>query len=283
MKIYLTIDFEDFSHDFKRDLKIWETGPLREKSLWTSYIEIDQLLKHIGGKEGKKATFFCTGLIAERQPELIKKIAEDGHEIACHYHFHDEMLNQSLPTIERDLKRAIHFLEKASGQKILGFRAPKFKIDTKSNSQYQLIQDLFTYDSSLVVSHPKEAEQFKKRMGLDRLKIIPVYRDNFYGLNLKLGGTYLKLFPSILARKLIRNAQKKSFQTQIYIHPYELDPDKKYKVSFVDLKCLGSVRAIYWYFRQIQWLGIGNKSLKKKISNLISAAGFAGRLCDNIK
>src|SRR5262249_36654084 len=35
-----------------------------------------------------RATFFVLGWIAEREPALIRKIADAGHEVACHSHLH---------------------------------------------------------------------------------------------------------------------------------------------------------------------------------------------------
>ena len=55
--MFLSIDFEDFSHDFKRELGVWDTGPLRVDALWRSYEKIDAFLKAHGGPQGKTATF----------------------------------------------------------------------------------------------------------------------------------------------------------------------------------------------------------------------------------
>ena len=45
--------------------------------------------------DSKKITFFTTGTVAETFPELLQQIASDGHEIACHYHYHDCLLYTS--------------------------------------------------------------------------------------------------------------------------------------------------------------------------------------------
>ena len=43
-----------------------------------------------------KFTFFCTGILAQKYPDIIKQISNDGHEIACHYYHHDNLSNLTL-------------------------------------------------------------------------------------------------------------------------------------------------------------------------------------------
>ncbi len=35
-------------------------------------------------ENGVKATFFCTSNFAENAPQTIRRIIEEGHEVACH-------------------------------------------------------------------------------------------------------------------------------------------------------------------------------------------------------
>ena len=51
----------------------------------------------------KKITFFTTGTVAITYPKLLKRIVDEGHEVACHYHFHDMMTSQSIEEIEKNL------------------------------------------------------------------------------------------------------------------------------------------------------------------------------------
>ena len=64
--MYVSIDFEDFFHDLKRGLGLWETGPIKIKELWEKYNIINEFLKTYGKNNGKYATFFCTGVLAEK-------------------------------------------------------------------------------------------------------------------------------------------------------------------------------------------------------------------------
>ena len=57
--------------------------------LWKSYEKIQNLSNNFFN--GKKITFFTTGVVARKAPDLLAKISKDGHEIGCHYNFHDSI------------------------------------------------------------------------------------------------------------------------------------------------------------------------------------------------
>ncbi len=97
-----------------------------------------------------RATFFVLGRIAERLPHLMKKISAAGHELGSHSFFHKRIFNQSREEFRRDLRRSKDALERAGGQRILGFRAPDFSITPDSLWILDEIRDAgFVYDSSL--------------------------------------------------------------------------------------------------------------------------------------
>ncbi|WBU63655.1 polysaccharide deacetylase family protein [Paracoccus aerodenitrificans] len=280
MSLHLSIDFEDIAHDQKRDLGLWETGPLRIDALWRSYEEIDGFLSAHGGNRGRHATFFCTGVIASQAPDLIARMAADGHEIACHYYFHDEMDRQSIDVVRDMLARGRDVLQDASGQPVEGFRAPKFRIDRQGVEQYRAVQDIFGYDSSFPTGNLTEIEAFRNRAGLDRLRILPIYSGKLAGRSMRLGGSYLKLFPASVGRRLIADAEKAGFAPHIYLHPYEFTPSGAYRLSAAERRPLGLRQSLYWGLRQNQWHMVGNRSLPAKLARLIPKDGLAGRLCD---
>ena len=72
-----------------------------------------------------KATFFCTGNFAQNAPEIMKRIIDEGHEVACHGvdHFSPQ---------ETDLERSKEIVEKIAKIKVQGYRQPRMqKIDYK--------------------------------------------------------------------------------------------------------------------------------------------------------
>ncbi len=276
--MYLSIDFEDFNHDLKRSLGIWETGPLKPNLLWEKYNIINEIYKKNKSKEGKSGTFFCTGIIALNEPSLIKRISDDGHEIACHYNYHDVMNGKSDYEIENNLVKAKESLESASGQTIHGFRAPYFAIDKQNPKQYKLLEKYFTYDSSFICTTKKEVEIFRKQMNLKNLKILPIFQHKFAKLNCRLGGSYLKLFPYFYTNWMVNMSLENGFIPHIYLHPYEFGNSEKFQVSKNELKVLGRWKANFWYLRQKQWLKFRNDTLKFKLENLMSFNNLDGTL-----
>jgi len=280
--VYLSIDFEDYHHDLKRSLGISRTCDIKSKELLDKYKQINDLLTKYGKGANKKATFFCTGILADKEPDLIRQISNDGHEIACHYYYHDVVKNDSNIRLYDMLSRARDSLQKVSNNEVRGFRAPYFAINKKSPEQYKIVEKVFDYDSSLHCNSSKEVEDFKKKMLLTKLKIIPLYSYPFFGFNLKLGGTFLKLFPLIYSRIMINNSLKEGFNPHIYMHPYEFDIATNFKVEFSDLMKLGLKKAIYWQIRQNQWLRFRNASTKSKLALLIKKNPLEGRLISSL-
>ncbi len=284
-RVFLSIDFEDFAHDLKRDLGLWDTGPLRVDALRRGYRAIaDFLAEHCGLKCGAKATFFCTGIIAEQVPDLIAQIAADGHEVACHFHFHDCLDRLSLPQIEAQFLRAKAALSAASGQPVHGFRAPKFRIDTSHPDQYRLVERLFRYDSSFCGASQDDVAAFRARMGLTRLQVLPIYRGRVApGLPpLRFGGSYLKLFPAAVGRRLLRDCASGGMVPHIYLHPYEFLTGGDFMLSPAELAPLGARRAAYWGLRQRQWHQVGNAGLQAKLAAL-AGGRLGGRLIDALE
>lgn len=277
--ILFSIDFEDFSHDLKRDLGLWRTGPVRVEALWRAYDDIERFLQRAGGT---RITFFCTGIVAEQAPDLVARIASDGHEIACHYHFHDEMDREEAGWVEKNLLVAKEALEGAAGVSVRGFRAPKFRICKRDPAQYRVIERHFDYDSSWFGSTWAELVQFRARMGLTRLRILPVFEAGVVrgGPKLKLGGSYFKLFPLVVTERLIAGAFAAGIQPHIYLHPYEFCRTGDFLLSKNELAPLGVSAKVYWSFRQHQWSTFGNAGVERKLGAIFRRLRLMGRLVD---
>lgn len=278
--IFFSIDFEDFSHDLKRDLSIWETGLLREEALWKSYEQINNFLQYYNNV---KITFFCTGIIAQQIPDLIKKISQDGHEIGCHYFYHDEMNKQNSKEIEKYIVLAKEKLENASGTSVIGFRAPKFKIIKDNPIQYKILAKYYKYDSSWYGNNIEDLKNFLNKMKLPDFTIFPIFSDKIFPFlpNLKIGGSYLKLFPKIFTSKLIYRCIKNKFIPHIYMHPYEMTNNRDFFLSFDELDT-EVLTKFYWYIRQHQWHTFGNSSTNKKLNYIIGSKKILGKLSNNL-
>ncbi len=97
-----------------------------------------------------QATFFVLGWIAERYPGLVRRIQEEGHEIACHGYAHQLVYTQSRDEFRQDIKRAKSILEDTTGREVIGYRAPSYSITNKSKWAFEvLVEEGFKYDSSI--------------------------------------------------------------------------------------------------------------------------------------
>ncbi len=99
---------------------------------------------------GIKATIFVLGEIASLYPDLIKKISNCGHEIACHGWFHTDATELSREEFRKQVTRAKELLETLTGKQVSGYRAPNLVITP------WLVDELaeigFIYDSSVCPS-----------------------------------------------------------------------------------------------------------------------------------
>ncbi|HHT49845.1 MAG TPA: polysaccharide deacetylase family protein [Firmicutes bacterium] len=71
-----------------------------------------------------RTTFFLCGLWLEKYPEMVKKIAAEGHELANHSYSHPHMNNLSEREIAHELNRTHQLIKELSGQNPTLFRPP---------------------------------------------------------------------------------------------------------------------------------------------------------------
>lgn len=94
-----------------------------------------------------KATFFVPGYTAERWPDAVRAIRDEGHEIGHHGYLHEPLADD--PSVEeRYLLRGLEALEAVAGVRPKGYRAPMW--ETSYATPDLLIRHGFRYDSSLM-------------------------------------------------------------------------------------------------------------------------------------
>ena len=279
-KCYVTVDFEDFSHDFRRRVLYEKDPAINKEALNKSYEYIKYLLDKLNNI---KITFFCAGILAKKYPDIISKIANDGHEIACHYFYDDDVNKENIDDFEKNIKEAIFHLEKVSNQKIIGFRAPKFSINMDNINHYKIINKYFRYDSSLNTLNKNKILEFKKINHLNNLTFFPVPTFSLLKkIKYKSGGTFFKFFPFLLTDQLLMQAVKKEIIPIVYIHPYEFENGKNFRITFNQLK-LPLLGRLYWLIRQTQWLNFMNFTTSKKLFRLQKKYAISGMLKNNLQ
>ncbi len=279
-KSYFTIDFEDFKYDFlnKRSLAI-KRSP---EGLYESYGVIKKILDNHDGNN--KCTFFCTGNVAKHEPDLIKQISTDGHEIACHSNEHKDISKQSNYQFEKDIDEAINYLSIPSKNVIKGYRAPMFSLQKNDSDKYKILSKHFVYDSSLVCTIDELPSYLTNNRvhGLDLIEF-PIIKKMGFPFNLNMiGGTYLKISNIKDVKKWFKNDVYKDFWPIIYMHPYEFLDNKPFWVKFSDLKKMNIFENLYFQIKQNQWHSFNKKNIKK-IHEFLMDLPNKGRLMDDLK
>lgn len=143
--VILTFDLEDWYQLVGRQLGFAPTA--RERGRLRSQVRriLDTLTER-----GTKATFFVLGMTAADAPEVVKEVADAGHEIASHGFGHEPVRSLGVEAFTRDVDRAIAAIESATGRRPHGYRAPAFSIDEAAFWAFDVLVDRgFTYDSSI--------------------------------------------------------------------------------------------------------------------------------------
>ena len=182
-----------------------------------------------------KATFFTLGWVAQRQPALLRRIAEAGHELASHGWDHARVHTMNRKSFAADLDKSRKAIEDAAGAQVTGYRAPSFSIDQRTPWAYMaLAEQGFTYSSSVApISHDhygwREAPRFAFRpLPWSDLLEIPVTTAEFAGRRLAAGGGgFFRVLPYAFSRWAIRQVNNREGRPAVfYFHPWEIDPQQ---------------------------------------------------------
>jgi polysaccharide deacetylase family protein (PEP-CTERM system associated) len=228
----MTIDVEDYfqvsafaPHISKEH---WPTLPCRvEKNVDRILFLLDQ--------SGVKATFFTLGWIAERYPEMVKRIVSEGHELASHGYSHQRASEQTESEFYDDVSQSKALLEQISGQVVLGYRAPSFSIGSNNLWALDVLLNAgYKYSSSIYpIKHDHYGMPNAPRFafypnGKDGLLELPITTLRIMQRNFPAGGGgYFRLFPYQISRWLLKQVNQNDQQSAIfYFHPWELDPDQ---------------------------------------------------------
>lgn len=182
---------------------------------------------------GVKGTFFILGWVANRYPDLIRRIADEGHEIASHGWDHVRVHTMDAASFRADLERARIAIEDACGQSPAGYRAPSFSIDARTPWAHQVLaEEGYAYSSSVApVRHDHygwaEAPRFA-HLPLPDAELIelPVTTVEIAGRRLAAGGGgFFRLLPYGFSDWAIARVNAKDGRPAVfYFHPWEIDP-----------------------------------------------------------
>ena len=235
----LTIDVEDY-------FQVSAMAPYIARSEWDSRecrVErnVDRILALLD-EHDTEATFFTLGWIAERYPQLVRRIVAGGHELASHGHGHERASDLSRAQFSEDITRAKRILEDLGGVAVQGYRAPSFSIGQGNLWAFDCLAEAgYRYSSSIYpIAHDHygmpDAPRFahEVRPGLTEVPVttLRVGERNYPSS----GGGYFRLMPYALSRWMIRrvNAQDQA-PAIFYFHPWEIDAGQP-RIPGIDAK-----------------------------------------------
>ncbi|MDX2506919.1 MAG: DUF3473 domain-containing protein [Gammaproteobacteria bacterium] len=229
----LTVDVEDYFHvsAFAKsiDHRDWDNHPLRvEKNT--------HRLLDLFDESQVKATFFVLGWVADRNRNLVKEIAERGHEVACHGYSHQLIYNQTPEVFREETIRSKALLEDIVQVPVIGYRAASYSITRDSLWALDILAEAgFVYDSSIFpVRHDrygmpdaKEIPHILKTPQGHSLVEFPLSTAKIFKYKLPVaGGGYFRLYPYALTKAGLGQINRRQQPFIFYLHPWEIDPDQ---------------------------------------------------------
>ena len=182
-----------------------------------------------------KATFFVLGWIAERYPELVRQIADNGHEIGSRGFLHQPLLKLSETARREDLVRSKELLEDTIGRAVTGFRLSDGWLKRRDLWFLNEVQEAgYLYDSSLMPRRRdfwrqpwrRFVHQHECRNG--SLIEVPPSTSPMSGAWMPIaGGNYLRQLPENIMHTAVSNwIEKESSPFVMYFQVWELDANQ---------------------------------------------------------
>jgi polysaccharide deacetylase family protein (PEP-CTERM system associated) len=235
----LTIDVEDY-------FQVSAFAPYIARTDWDRRecrVErnVDRILALLDERH-TRATFFTLGWVAERYPQLVRRISDQGHEVASHGYGHERASDLGRAAFRTDVERAKGVLEDLCGAKVSGYRAPSFSIghgnlwalDTLARAGYRYSSSIYPirHDHYGMPDAPRFAHQ-----AVEGLIEIPITTLRFLNRNLpSSGGGYFRLLPYALSRWMLRQVNRVDGEAAVfYFHPWEIDTEQP-RVAGIDSK-----------------------------------------------
>ena len=194
---------------------------------------VDRVLQALAEHQAS-ATFFVLGWVAQHEPDVVRRIAAAGHEIASHGMEHRMLQRLAPDEFRQDLLDSRSMLEDLSGRPVIGYRAPTFSVTHETAWALDVLAETgYRYDSSVFPIHhdrygvPDAPTDIHRAIGPagGGLLEIPPLTLRFAGTNWPVGGGgYLRLLPVRVLGRALKKAARQGRAGMLYLHPWELDP-----------------------------------------------------------
>jgi polysaccharide deacetylase family protein (PEP-CTERM system associated) len=267
IKNILTVDLEDW---YQSSLELFRDRERPEGIVYPServVVNTHKLLA-LFAEHKVSATFFVLGTVAEKYPDLVKRIEGQGHEI---YDLTERGFRE-------DIERSLEILSGVTSAKIRGYRAPYFSVTKRSSWAFKALLDYdFEYDSSVFMMrrricgfldykrHLDKANQNRERKLLE----FPASSVELMGRRIPFcGGAPLRIFPLFFHKWAIRRFNGRGNSALMYLHPYELD--SRSEESFRELSNHSGFRPKWIKYTQ----GFMRSTVPYKVESLLGSNNF---------
>ena len=217
------------------DIEEWYLEKILRGGNKEKFKEFDTYLNKILEKLaelGLKGTFFCVGGMADEFPDVVKKIAQQGHEIGCHSYRHTWLNKMTREETMEDTRKAVDALEQCIGKKVKSYRAPAFSIGEQNKWAFEILAECGIERDASVYPASRDFGGFSNfghktpvmicHEGIT-LKEFPVCTTHLLGKDFAYsGGGYFRFFPLWF----VRREMAKSDYVMTYFHIADLTPDK---------------------------------------------------------
>jgi len=229
---FMTVDLEEW---FIVDIHSERFAQSEWEKLPSTVVKNSRVLLDMFRRKNVLATWFVVGWCAERHWDLMREIVDQGHEIACHSYRHVRIDRMDADSFRQDTEMAVKAIRSAAGTDPIGYRAPSWSIGETVPWAFEVLADMgFTYDSSIFpIKHdiygmptgPRQPFKMSFANG-QTLWEIPASTYRVLGKNLPIaGGGFLRHFPYWYSRRIMRKLNRADQPVNVYVHPWELDPD----------------------------------------------------------
>lgn len=221
-----------------------------------------------------KATFFVVGELAEKHPEIVENIRENGHEIAFHGYCHEPLWNLNSDMLRNEIVRFNSLIK----EKCIGFRAPSFSLSNRTKWALRVLETSgYEYDSSVfptktplygvwgapMAPYKPSYENVAEEDENAKLWEFPLLILRLKGVRVPVaGGFYMRFFSVNLIAKAIKKLNERGSPAVIFFHNWELDPETprlrlglyKYFVTYHKLK--ETAKKLEYLLSRFEFVGI---------------------------
>lgn len=225
-----------------------------------------------------KSTFFVLGQVADKFPDLIKKIDNEGHEIGIHGYNHLRIDRISQKKAKEELFIAKNKVQELIGSEVIGHRAPAFSVGPNEEWVFDILIELgFKYDSSVMPTRTSNYGWPGFNFDITKIKTnsggeiweVPMSVSKYFNRYIPFsGGSYLRLLPEFILKKTFQK-EGETRPVILYIHPYELDTIKYPDYYFRELQKLSVLKQI-----KIKSNWINRKKMAVKLEGLLDNFEF---------